>query len=143
MAVPGSSLCSCLLSPCGKQGLYILYIKYINVAGWLETGILSLLFWSVQIPQCLFSFGCAEPFLPHVGFLWVQQAGTTLIAVLASHCCSSSCCRAHALEHRLSTCVARALLLQGTWYPPRPGIKPVSHALAGGFFITGPPGKCQ
>ena len=97
-----------LFSPCGEQGLYILYIKYINVAGWLETGILSLLFWSVQITQCLFSFGCAEPFLPHVGFLWVQQAGTTLIAVLASHCCSSSCCRAHALEHRLSTCVARA-----------------------------------
>ena len=28
-------------------------------------------FWSVQITQCLFSFGCVEPFLPHVGFLWL------------------------------------------------------------------------
>ena len=65
-------------------------------------------FWSVQITQCLFSFGCVEPFLPHVGFLWLQQAGTTLIAMLASHCCRYSCCRAQALEHRLSTCVARA-----------------------------------
>ena len=27
------------------------------------------------------------------------------------------------------------------WYLPRPGIEPVSPALAGGFFTTGPPGK--
>ena len=54
--------CALAFLSCSEQGLYILYIKYINVAGWLETGILSLLFWSVQITQCLFSFGCAGPF---------------------------------------------------------------------------------
>ena len=29
----------------------------------------------------------------------------------------------------------------GMWTPPRPGIKPMSPALAGGFLATGPPGK--
>ena len=29
------------------------------------------------------------------------------------------------------------------WDPPRPGIKPMSHALAGGLPTTGPPGKAQ
>ena len=36
---------------------------------------------------------------------------------------------------------AQALLSRGMWDLPRPGIKHVSPALAGGFFTTGPPGK--
>ena len=32
-------------------------------------------------------------------------------------------------------------MLRGTWHLPRPGIKPVSLALAGRFFTTEPPGK--
>ena len=35
----------------------------------------------------------------------------------------------------------RAQLSCGMWNLPRPGIKPASPALAGGFFTTGPPGK--
>ena len=31
--------------------------------------------------------------------------------------------------------------LSCTWNPPRPGIKPTSPALAGGFLTTGPPRK--
>ena len=34
-----------------------------------------------------------------------------------------------------------AQLLRGTWDPPRPGLEPVSPALAGGFSTTAPPGK--
>ena len=34
-----------------------------------------------------------------------------------------------------------AELLLGTWDLPRPGIKPVSPALAGGFFTTEPAAK--
>ena len=64
-----------------------------------------------------------------------------ITCVPAFHCCGYSCCRAQALEHRLSTCVAWAQLFQGTWYPLRPGIKPGSYALAGSLFNTGPPGK--
>ena len=46
-----------------------------------------------------------------------------------------------ALECRLSSCGARAQLLHGMWDLPRPGIEPVSPALAGRFLTTAPPGK--
>ena len=49
-------------------------------------------------------------------------------------------------EHRLQTrrrssCGSRAQLLCGMWDPPRPGLEPVSPALAGRFSTTAPPGK--
>ena len=50
-------------------------------------------------------------------------------------------CGLRALEHRLSSCGARALLLRGMWDLPGPGMEPVSPALAGGFLTTAPPGK--
>ena len=42
---------------------------------------------------------------------------------------------------RLSSCGSRAWLLRGIWDPPRPGLEPVSPALAGRFSTTAPPGK--
>ena len=51
-----------------------------------------------------------------------------------------SSCGTQALERRLSSC-ARAYLLRGMWDLPRPGLEPVSRALAGGFLTTAPPGK--
>ena len=72
----------------------------------------------------------------------------------ASHCGDFSCCRAQALghvgfsicgsqalKHRLNSRGAQAQLLLGMWDLPRPGMEPVSAALAGGFFTTEPPGK--
>ena len=49
-------------------------------------------------------------------------------------------------EHRfqtrkLSNCGSRAQLLHGMWDLPRPGLEPVSPALAGRFSTTAPPGK--
>ena len=44
-------------------------------------------------------------------------------------------------EHRLSNCGSRVQLLRGMWDLPRPGLKPVSPALAGGFSTTAPPVK--
>ena len=41
----------------------------------------------------------------------------------------------------LSSCGALAQLLRSMWELPGPGIEPVSPVLAGGFFITEPPGK--
>ena len=51
-----------------------------------------------------------------------------------------------AVEHRLQTrrlssCGSRAQLLHGTWDLPRPGLEPVSPALAGRLSTTAPPGK--
>ena len=51
--------------------------------------------------------------------------------------CGSGGCRA--LEHRPNSCGARAYLVQGMWDLPGSGIKPMSPALAGGFFTTEPP----
>ena len=42
---------------------------------------------------------------------------------------------------RVSNCGSRAQLLRSMWDPPRPGLEPVSSALAGGFLTTAPPGK--
>ena len=42
---------------------------------------------------------------------------------------------------RLSNCGSQAQLLRGTWDLPRPGLEPVSPALAGRFSTTAPSGK--
>ena len=48
----------------------------------------------------------------------------------------------HRLQtRRLSNCGSRAQLLRGMWDLPRPGLEPVSPALAGRFSTTAPPGK--
>ena len=48
----------------------------------------------------------------------------------------------HRLQtRRLSSCGSRAQLLRGMWDLPRPGLEPVSPALAGRFSATAPPGK--
>ena len=55
--------------------------------------------------------------------------------------CGLSSCGLQALERRISSCGSRAQLLRGMWDLPRPGLEPVSPALAGGFLTTAPPGK--
>ena len=48
----------------------------------------------------------------------------------------------HRLQtRRLSSCGSRAQLLRGMWDLPRPGLEPVSPALAGRFLTTAPAGK--
>ena len=48
----------------------------------------------------------------------------------------------HRLQtRRLSNCGSRAQLLRSMWDPPRPGLEPVSPALAGRPSTTAPPGK--
>ena len=67
------------------------------------------------------------------------QALGAWASVAAAHKLSS--CGSRALEHRLSSCGARPQLLHGMWDLPRPGLEPVSPALAGRFLTTAPPGK--
>ena len=45
------------------------------------------------------------------------------------------------VAHGLSSCGSRAQLLHGMWDLPRPGLEPVSPALAGRFSTTATPGK--
>ena len=82
-------------------------------------------------------FGCTGPsLLPEIFLLAV--AGPLFLAVWASQCAGFSCCGSAAGERGLSSSAAWALLLLGM-FPP--AIKPLSSALAGEFFTTGPPGK--
>ena len=87
-------------------------------------------------------------------FLQLRQAGATLpcnawflivvASLVAEHrlqACGLSSCGSRALERRLSSCGAQVQLPCGMWDLPRPGLKPVSPALAGGFLTTAPPGR--
>ena len=55
--------------------------------------------------------------------------------------CGLRSCGFQALEHRFSICGTRAELLCGMWHLSGSGIKPMSPALAGGFYTTEPSGK--
>ena len=68
--------------------------------------------------------------------------GPLLIAVRGPLTVAASLVAEHKLQtRRLSSCGSRAQLLRGMWDLPRPGLKPVSPALAGRLSTTAPPGK--
>ena len=68
--------------------------------------------------------------------------GPLFIAVHGPLTIAASLVAEHRLQtRRLSSCGSRAQLLRGMWDPPRPGLEPVSPALAGRFSTTAPPGK--
>ena len=70
------------------------------------------------------------------------KRGPLFIAVRRPLTIVASLVAEHRLQtRRLSSCGSRPQLLRGMWDPPRPGLEPVSPALAGGFSTTVPPGK--
>ena len=70
------------------------------------------------------------------------KRGPLFITVRGPLTIAASLVAEHGLQTRsLSSCGSRAQLLRGMWDLPRPGLEPVSPALAGGFLTTAPPGK--
>ena len=70
------------------------------------------------------------------------KRGPLFIAVRGPLAIAASPVAEHRLQtRRLSSCGSRAQLLRGTWDLPRPGLEPVSPALAGRLSTTAPPGK--
>ena len=70
------------------------------------------------------------------------ERGPRFIAVCGPLTIAASLVVEHRLQmRRLSSCGSWAQLLRSMWDPPRPGLEPVSPALAGGFSTTAPPGK--
>ena len=65
-------------------------------------------------------------------FITVRGPLTVLASLVAEH---------RLQTRRLSSCGSRVQLLRGMWDLPRPGLEPVSPALAGRFSTTAPPGK--
>ena len=70
------------------------------------------------------------------------KRGPLFIAVRGPLTIAASLVAEHRLQTlRLSSCGSRAQLLCSMWDLPRPGLEPVSPALAGRFSTTAPPGK--
>ena len=70
------------------------------------------------------------------------KRGPLFITVRGPLTIAASLVAEHRLQmHRLSSCGSRAQLLCGMWDLPRPGLEPVSPALAGRPSTTAPPGK--
>ena len=68
--------------------------------------------------------------------------GPLFIAVRRPLTIAASLVEEHRLQtRRLSSCGSRAQSLRGMWDLPRPGLEPVSPALAGRSSTTAPPGK--
>ena len=79
------------------------------------------------------------------GLLFLQCGGFSLLRPLlfwstGSRHTGFCSCGSRALERGLSSCGTWAQLLRGICSLPRPGIKCMSLALAGGFLSIGPPG---
>ena len=98
----------------------------------------------------LFIFGCVESLVRARAFsscgkwgpLFIAVWGPLFIAVRGPFTIAAPPVAGHRLQmHRLSSCGSRAQLLRGMWDPPRPGLEPVSPALAGRLSTTAPPGK--
>ena len=71
-----------------------------------------------------------------------SQQGPLFIAGCGPLTIAASLVAEHRLQtRRLSSCGSRAQLLRGMWDLTRPGLEPVSPALAGRFSTTAPPGK--
>ena len=70
------------------------------------------------------------------------KRGPLFITVRGPLTIAASLLAEHRLQTRkLSNCGSRAQLFCGMWDLPRPGLEPVSPALAGRFSTTEPPGK--
>ena len=87
--------------------------------------VLGLRFCAKASPSC----GKWGPFC-----IAVRRPLTTAASLVAEH---------RLQTRRLSNCGSRAQLLRGMWDPPRPGLEPLSPALAGRFSTTAPSGKPQ
>ena len=71
-----------------------------------------------------------------------SERGPLFIAVCGPLTVTASLVAEHRLQtRRLSSCGSRAQSLRGMWDLPRPGLEPMSPAVAGRFSTTAPPGK--
>ena len=101
--------------------IYPLFLKFLFI--YLFMAVLGLRFCARAFSSC-------------------GKRGPLFIAVHGPLTIAASPVAEHRLQtRRLSSCGSRAQLLRGMCDPPRPGLEPVSPALAGRFSTTAPPGK--
>ena len=123
----------CKPSPCI---LNIQYLRFLWIIFLLAPLIIIYLFIHLFILAVLGLRFCARASSS------CGKRGPLFIAVRGPLTIAASLVAEHRLQtRRLSNCGSRTQLLCGMWDPPRPGLEPVSPALAGGFSTTAPPGK--
>ena len=106
-----------------KRWLFFVIYLFMYVCMYVCMAVLGLRFCARAFSSC-----------GKWGLLFITVRGPLIIA--------ASLVAEHRLQtRRLSNCGSRAYLLRGMWDLPRPGLKPVSPALAGGLSTTAPPGK--
>ena len=90
----------------------------------------------------LFIYCCVRSSFRARAFSSCGKRGPLFIAVREPLTIAAPPVAGHRLQtRRLSSCGLRAQLLRGVWDLPRPGLEPMSPALAGRLSTTAPPGK--
>ena len=95
-----------------------------------------------RTPALVIFLMCLVLIFSSVGSSLLPLGSPYLQRAWASHCSGFCCCRGQALGGAaFSSCGTCTWLPFDPWNLPRPGIDPVSPALAGRFLAIGPPGK--
>ena len=112
-----------LCKPKQTRSSNFIYLFFKNLFIYLFLAVLGLRFCARAFSRC-------------------GKRGPLFIAVRGPLTIAASLVAEHRLQtRRLSSCDSRAQLLRGMWDLPRPGLEPVSPALAGGLSTTAPPRK--
>ena len=149
---PSSSVLSLSPSPSFTMILFLNIIVYLEVhiyisCTWL--GYCFLLFFSFFLSVFIYLAVLSLRFVRGLslvaasgGHFFIMVRGPLFIAVRGPLTIAAPPVAGHRLQtRRLSSCGSRAQSLRGMWDLPRPGLEPVSPALAGRFSTTAPPGK--
>ena len=113
---------------------HLIFLRVIHVVTYISTSFLFKFIYLFILAVLGLHF-CARAFSS------CGKRGSLFIAVHGPLTIAASPVAEHRLQtRRFSSCGSRAQLLPGMWDPPRPGLKPVSPALAGRLPTTAPPG---
>ena len=124
---------------CHKVGL--LWAAYCRLLFFIQSATLFLFFF-IYLCIYLYIFGCVGSSVRARAFSSCGKQGPLFIAVRGPLTIAAPPVVGHRLQtRRLSSCGSRAQPLHSMWDPPRPGLEPVSPALAGRLSTTAPPGK--
>ena len=128
-----------------SQGIF----PVVGLLGHMVVLVLVFFFFFKEIRVLLFIYLFIYLFMTVLGLRFCARVfsscgkwGALFIAVRRPLTIAASLVAEHRLQtRRLGNCGSRAQLLRSMWDLPRPGLEPMSPALAGRFSTTAPPGK--